>query len=59
LSFDEIKILKLKARFGRSQGFQQRKSIFYDPLAVESGDFQQLTREILNELAVESWKSNF
>jgi hypothetical protein len=49
----------VKTRFGRNQGFHQRKAIFYDPLAVESGDFQQLTSEILNELAVESWKSIF
>jgi hypothetical protein len=49
----------VKTRFGRNQGFHQRKAIFYDPLAVESGDFQQLTCGILNELAVESWKSIF
>ena len=49
----------MKTCFERNQGFQQHKVIFYDPLAMESGDFQQLTREILNELAVERWKSIF
>ena len=49
----------MKNRFGRNQGFHQRKAIFYDPLVVESGDFQQLTNEILNQLVVESWKSIF
>jgi hypothetical protein len=49
----------VKTRFERNQGFHQRKAIFYDPLAVESGEFQQLTCEILNELVVESWKGIF
>jgi hypothetical protein len=49
----------VKTRFERNQGFHQCKAIFYDPLAIESGDFQQLTYGILNELAVESWKSIF
>jgi hypothetical protein len=49
----------VKTHFERNRGFHQRKAIFYDPLAVESDGFQQLTRDKLNELAVESWKSKF
>jgi hypothetical protein len=49
----------VKTHFECNQGFHQRKAIFYDPLVVENDGFQQLTREKLNELVVESWKSNF